>query len=78
MGVEISMDGEEYDLPREIDFSEGIRGHFYRLQKTPVTLHLDNDLLIFLKKRASELKIPTQTLVNSLLREYMQKEGLEP
>jgi uncharacterized protein (DUF4415 family) len=78
MKVKTFIDEEEYELPREVDFSGGIRGRFYRPKKIPTTMRLDNDLLIFLKKRASELKIPYQTLVNNLLREYMQKEGLEP
>jgi predicted DNA binding CopG/RHH family protein len=78
MKVKTFIDEEEYELPQEVDFRGGIRGRFYRPKKIPTTMRLDNDLLIFLKKRASELKIPYQTLVNSLLREYMQKEGLEP
>jgi len=36
-------------------------------------MRLDNDILLFLKKQASEKKIAYQTLINNLLREYMQK-----
>jgi uncharacterized protein (DUF4415 family) len=78
MKVKTFIDEEEYELPEEVDFSGGGRGRFYHPKKIPTTMRLDNDLLIFLKKKASELKIPPQTLVNNLLREYMQKEGLEP
>jgi predicted DNA binding CopG/RHH family protein len=39
-------------------------------------MRLDNDILIFLKKEASEKKIAYQTLINSLLREHMQSFGL--
>ncbi len=35
-------------------------------------MRLDNDVLLFLKKQASEKKIAYQTLINNLLREYMQ------
>lgn len=40
-----------------------------------VFMRLDNDILIFLKKQANEKKIVYQTLINNLLRQYMQKEG---
>lgn len=40
-------------------------------------MRLDNDILIFLKKQAAEKKIAYQTLINNLLREHMQKSGLE-
>ena len=39
-------------------------------------MRLDNDILLFLKKQASEKKIAYQTLINNLLREYMQVDGL--
>ena len=60
----------------EYDFSDGVRGRFYKPKKIPTSMRLDNDILIFLKKQASEKKIAYQTLINNLLREYMQKEGL--
>jgi predicted DNA binding CopG/RHH family protein len=56
----------------EYDFSDGIRGRFYRPTKISTTMRLDNDVLLFLKKQASEKKIAYQTLINNLLREYMQ------
>jgi len=59
------------------DFSDAVRGRFYKPEKIPTSMRLDNDILIFLKKQASEKKIAYQTLINSLLREYMQKEGLK-
>jgi len=66
---------DEYEMLEDYDFSDGIRGRFYQPKKVPISMRLDNDILIFLKKQASEKKIAYQTLINNLLREYMQKEG---
>ena len=52
-----------------------IRGRFFKPKKIPTSMRLDNDILIFLKKQASEKKIAYQTLINNLLREYMQVSG---
>ena len=64
---------DEYEIKDDYDFSEGIRGRFYKPKKIPTTIRLDNDIILFLKKEASLKKIPYQTLVNNLLREYMQR-----
>jgi len=68
---------DTYDMLDEYDFSDGVRGRFYEPKKIPTSMRLDNDILIFLKKKASEKKIAYQTLINNLLREYMQKEGMK-
>ena len=68
---------DEFELEDNYDFSDGIRGRFYKPKKIPTSMRLDNDILIFLKKQASEKKIAYQTLINNLLREYMQVEGLQ-
>ena len=67
---------DDYEMLDEYDFSDRVRGRFYQPKKIPTSMRLDNDILIFLKKQASEKKIAYQTLINNLLREYMQKEGL--
>jgi uncharacterized protein (DUF4415 family) len=67
---------DDYEMKDEYDFSDGVRGRFYKPTKVPTTMRLDNDILLFLKKQASEKKIAYQTLINNLLREYMQ-EGLK-
>ena len=41
----------------EYDFSDGVRGRFYEPKKISTSMRLDNDILIFLKKQASEKKI---------------------
>jgi len=68
---------DEFELEDNYDFSDAIRGRFYKPKKIPTSMRLDNDILIFLKKQASQKKIAYQTLINNLLREYMQVEGLQ-
>lgn len=63
---------DDYELEDDYDFSDGIRGRFYKPKKVPTTMRLDNDVLLFLKKEASQKKIAYQTLINSLLREHME------
>lgn len=63
---------DDYEMLDEYDFSDGVRGRFYKPTKVPTTMRLDNDVLLFLKKQASEKKIAYQTLINNLLRDYMQ------
>ena len=65
---------DDFELKDDYDFTGGIRGRFYKPKKIPTSMRLDNDILIFLKKQASEKKIAYQTLINNLLRDYMQKK----
>lgn len=62
---------DDYEVKDDYDFSEGIRGRFYKPQKIRTTLQLDNDIVLFLKKQASEKQVKYQVLINSLLRDYM-------
>ena len=41
---------DEYEIKDEYDFSDGVRGRFYKPKKIPTSMRLDNDILIFLKK----------------------------
>ena len=66
---------DDFELKDNYDFSDGIRGRFYDSKKVSTTLRLDNDVLLFLKKKASEKHIGYQTLVNTLLRDYMTNTG---
>jgi len=63
---------DEYEMLDEYDFSDGVRGRFYQPKKIPVSLRLDNDIVLFFKKLASEKKVPYQTLINALLRKELQ------
>ncbi len=41
---------DDYEMQDEYDFSDGIRGRFYKPKKIPTSLRLDNDILIMLKR----------------------------
>ncbi len=64
---------DDYEMLEEYDFSGGMRGRFYEPKKIPVSLRLDNDIVIYFKKMASEQKVPYQTLINNLLRKKLQE-----
>jgi predicted DNA binding CopG/RHH family protein len=63
---------DDFELEDDYDFSDGVRGRFYKPKKIPTTLRLDNDIILYFKKRASEEKVPYQTLINALLRKEFQ------
>ena len=71
--IEQTAQYDNFELQANYDFSDGIRGRFYKPKKVPISLRLDNDILIGLKKIASEKKIAYQTLINDLLRQQMAK-----
>ncbi len=64
---------DDYEMLDEYDFSNATRGRFYEPKKVPVSLRLDNDIVLFFKKLASEQKVPYQTLINALLRKKLQE-----
>lgn len=43
---------DDYELPDEVDFSHAVRGRFYQPKKVSTTIRLDDDILLFFKKRA--------------------------
>lgn len=63
---------DNYDMKDEYDFSGGVRGRFYKPKKIPTTLRLDDDIILYFKKRASEEKVPYQTLINAFLRKELK------
>ena len=63
---------EDFELKNEYDFSKGIRGRFYRPKKVSTSMRLDNDIILYLKKIASEKKVGYQTLINTILRNYIK------
>ena len=62
-----------FKMKKEYNFSKGTRGRFYFPKKISTTIRLDDDVLLYLKKMAGIKKIGYQTLLNSILRDYMQK-----
>jgi predicted DNA binding CopG/RHH family protein len=68
---------DDFELADDYDFAGGVRGRFYKPKKIPTSMRLDDDILLFLKKEASEKKIAYQTLINNLLREHVEHLGLQ-
>ena len=66
------MSEKDFELKKEYDFSKGIRGRFYRPTKKTTTIRLDDDIILYFKKKAGEKKVGYQTLVNAALREYVE------
>ena len=64
---------DDYEMLDDYDFRNGVRGRFYEPKKIPVSLRLDNDIVLFFKKMASEQKVPYQTLINRFLRKKLQE-----
>lgn len=64
---------DNFDLSELYDFSNAVRGRFYDTKKVSTTIRLDSDVLLFLKKKASEEHVGYQTLINALLRDYFKK-----
>ncbi len=52
--IEQRSELDDFELSDNYDFSDGIRGRFYQSEKVAMTLQVDNDVLLFLKKQASE------------------------
>ena len=68
---------DEYVMKKEYDFSKGVRGRFYSPKKRSTTIRLDDDVILYFKKKASEKKVGYQTLVNAALREYVQEHATD-
>ena len=67
---------DDFSLKNEYDFSKGIRGRFHSPKKILTTIRLDDDIILYFKKMSSEKKMGYQTLLNSVLREYIHKHTL--
>lgn len=67
----INMADEDIDtseLPEVDDFTDAVRGRFYRPVKQQITLRLDADLLAWFRSQGGKY----QTRINAALREYME------
>ncbi|MBD3789408.1 MAG: BrnA antitoxin family protein [Campylobacterales bacterium] len=64
---------DDYEMKDDYDFSGGVRGRFYKPKKIPTTLRLDDDIILYFKKKASEEKVPYQTLINAILRKELKE-----
>jgi uncharacterized protein (DUF4415 family) len=72
-GDNMKKSNDNFAMKKEYDLSIGTRGRFYSPKKISTTIRLDDDVLLYLKKLASIKKIRYQTLLNSILRDYVQK-----
>lgn len=64
---------DDFAMKKEYDFSHATRGRFYSPRKISTTIRLDDDVLLYLKKLAGIKKIKYQTLLNNILRDYVEK-----
>jgi len=64
---------DDYELKDNYDFTGAVLGRFYKPKKIPTTLRLNNDIILYFKKLASEQKVPYQTLINAYLRRELDK-----
>ena len=59
------------DIPELTDWSNAVRGKFYRPIKKSVTVRIDADVLAWLKSRGAGY----QTRLNAMLRQAMDRES---
>ncbi len=67
---------ENYVMKDEYDFTKGVRGRFYKPTKKSTTIRLDDDVILFFKKMATEEKVGYQTLLNNALRDYIKHHAV--
>ncbi len=60
------------DIPEALDWSEAVRGRFYRPREEAVTIRLDADVLEWFR-RTSPGERGYQTSINAALREHIAK-----
>jgi len=60
-----------FEMKAEYDFSTAVRGRFYQPKKVSTSIRLDDDILLYFRKKASEEKIGYQTLMNQALRDWI-------
>ncbi len=57
------------DIPEITDFSQAVRGRFYRPVKQQITLRIDADLVAWFKAHGNKY----QTRINEALREWVNE-----
>jgi hypothetical protein len=66
-------DAQDEDMPDEIDFSQGVRGKFYRPgMKLNLPVYLDDEVQSRLIRLASAKGVDLSDLVNDLLRKDLE------
>ena len=64
-------------MRKEYNFSESIKNPYAKKLKRQVTIRLENEIIEYFKKLASEVDIPYQVLINMFLRDCAQN-NLKP
>jgi uncharacterized protein (DUF4415 family) len=66
-------------MRQEYDFSNGKRGAIIPSQgKTRITMYLDNEILDRFREQAEAAGIGYQTLINQVLKEYIEGDSETP
>lgn len=63
---------DDFELLDHYDFSSGVRGRFYSPKKISTSIRLDDDVIMYFKRKATLEKTGYQTLMNAALRDYIQ------
>lgn len=62
------------EIPDEIDFSQGVRGRFYRPNtKLSLPVYLDEEVQVQLARLANDKGVELSELVNDLLRKDLER-----
>jgi len=69
-----SMKNKKSDLPQGYDFSNVVRGKFFRLAKSQRMIPLDADIVAYFQKRGQKEKKAYYVLINETLRRTMNYE----
>lgn len=56
-------------LEKEFDFSKAVKNPYAKALKKQVTINLDENVIIYFKKKAAQTGIPYQTLINLYLKD---------
>lgn len=59
------------EMPEVLDWSDAVRGRFYRPIKKPIGIRVDADVLAWFKSLGGKY----QARINEALREYMARHG---
>ena len=62
------------DIPENVDWSNAVRGKFYRPVKQQITLRIDADVIAWFKAQAPQGR-GYQTSINQALREHVRQSA---
>jgi hypothetical protein len=73
MNAQVTQTTPDDDMPAEIDFSNGVRGKFYRPNlRLRLPIYLDEDTQRYLADRAQAKGVDVSALVNQLLKKDIE------